>query len=67
MNLNHNSDILFLWYFSVVDVVQTLTDQVDFQTARKYWNKLKERLKVEGNESVTNCNQLKMTPTALVC
>lgn len=48
------------WYFSVVDVVQTLTDQVDFQTARKYWNKLKERLKVEGNESVTNCHQLKM-------
>ncbi len=48
------------WYFSVVDVVQTLTDQADFQTARKYWNKLKERLKIEGNESVTNCHQLKM-------
>jgi len=49
-----------LWYFSVVDVVQALTDQPDFQTARKYWNKLKERLKGEGSESVTNCHQLKM-------
>lgn len=48
------------WYFSVVDVVQTLTDQADFQTARKYWNKLKERLKIEGSELVTNCHQLKM-------
>ena len=49
-----------LWYFSVVDVVQALTDQPGFQTARKYWNKLKERLKGEGSESVTNCHQLKM-------
>ena len=49
-----------LWYFSVVDVVQALTDQPNFQTARKYWNKLKERLKKEGSESVTNCHQLKM-------
>src|SRR3990167_8383148 len=49
-----------LWYFSVVDVIQALTDQADFQTARKYWNKLKERLKDEANESVTNCHQLKM-------
>ena len=49
-----------LWYFSVVDVVQALTDQPDFQTARKYWNKLKERLKNEGSESVTNCHLLKM-------
>ena len=49
-----------LWYFSVVDVIQALTDQADFQTARKYWNKLKERLKDEGNESVTNCHRLKM-------
>ena len=51
------------WYFSVVDVVRSLTDQPDFQTSRKYWNKLKERLAIEGNESVTNCHQLKMQAT----
>ena len=45
------------WYFSIVDVVSILTDSVD---GRKYWNKLKERLKKEGNESVTNCHQLKL-------
>ena len=49
------------WYFSVVDVVRALTDQSDFQTARKYWNKLKSRLKQEGSEVVTNCHRLKMT------
>ncbi len=49
-----------LWYFSVVDVVQVLTDQSDFTTARKYWNKLAERLRKEGSESVTKCHQLKM-------
>jgi hypothetical protein len=48
------------WYFSVVDIIAILTDQDDFQKARKYWNKLKERLKAEGNETVTNCHQLKM-------
>jgi len=48
------------WFFSVVDIVQALTMQPDYQTARKYWNKLKERLKKEGNESVTNCHQLKL-------
>lgn len=48
------------WYFSVVDIVQVLTQQPDFQTARKYWNKLKERLIKEGSESVTNCHRLKM-------
>ncbi len=45
------------WYFSIVDVCQVLTDSVD---GRKYWNKLKQRLKEEGNETVTNCHQLKM-------
>ena len=48
------------WYFSVVDVVAVLTESVDFLTARKYWNKLKQRLKGEGNETVTNCHQLKL-------
>lgn len=45
------------WYISIVDVVSVLTESVD---GRKYWNKLKQRLKEEGNESVTNCHQLKM-------
>ncbi len=49
------------WYFSVVDVVAVLTDAPDYNTGRKYWNKLKQRLKEEGNELVTNCHQLKMT------
>jgi hypothetical protein len=48
------------WFFSVIDIVQVLTEQNDYQTARKYWNKLKERLKKEGSETVTNCHQLKM-------
>lgn len=48
------------WFFSVVDILQVLLQQSYYQTARKYWNKLKERLKKEGNESVTNCHQLKM-------
>jgi hypothetical protein len=37
-----------IWYFSVVDIVAALIQQPDYQTARKYWNKLKERLKKEG-------------------
>ena len=45
------------WYFSIVDVCQVLTDSAD---GRKYWNKLKQRLKSEGNELVTTCHQLKM-------
>ena len=48
------------WYFSVVDIIQILIQQKDFQTARKYWNKLKERLRKEGSESVTNCHLLKL-------
>ncbi|MBS3122626.1 hypothetical protein J4434_07125 [Candidatus Woesearchaeota archaeon] len=47
------------WYFSIVDVVAVLTDN-DFQGARNYWKVLKHRLKEEGNETVTNCNQLKL-------
>jgi DNA-damage-inducible protein D len=49
------------WLFSVVDIIQALTQQPDYQTARKYWNKLKERLNKEGSQTVTNCHQLKMT------
>jgi hypothetical protein len=48
------------WYFSIVDVTAVLTDSKDYSTARKYWNKLKQRLKEEGNETVTNCHQLKL-------
>lgn len=48
------------WWFSVVDVVQVLTEQADDLTARKYWNKLKSRLDKEGSQLVTNCHQLKM-------
>ena len=48
------------WYFSIVDVVSVLTDSVD---ATAYWRKLKQRLKEEGNEPVTNCHGLKMKAT----
>lgn len=48
------------WYFSIVDVVGILVESKDYQTARKYWNKLKQRLKDEGFEPVTNCHQLKL-------
>lgn len=73
-NMNENSLAIFedykirrvydeeseTWYFSVVDIIQVLIQQPEYQTARKYWNKLKERLKKEGNQSVTKCHQLKM-------
>jgi len=49
-----------VWYFSIIDIVQVLTDQLDYQKARKYWNKLSERLKKEGSESVSNCHRLKL-------
>ena len=48
------------WYFSVVDVVGVLTESESYQAARNYWKVLKNRLKDEGFEPVTNCNQLKM-------
>jgi len=51
------------WYFSVVDIIQILTDQPDSLRARKYWNKLSERLRNEGSESVTNCHRLKLEAT----
>jgi hypothetical protein len=48
------------WYFSIVDVIAVLTDQPSHQGARNYWKVLKNRLLKEGNETVTNCNQLKL-------
>jgi hypothetical protein len=45
-----------LWYFSIVDVVAILTQS---NSPRKYWNKLKQRLNEEGNETVTTCHQLR--------
>ncbi len=46
-----------LWYISVIDVIEVLTDSIDPQA---YWRKLKQRLKEEGNETVTNLHGLKM-------
>ena len=48
------------WWFSAIDVSWVLTDSKDYQTARKYWNKLKQRLKEEGSELVTYCHRLKL-------
>jgi len=48
------------WWFSVVDIIQVLTNQVNFTRSRKYWNKLAQRLRAEGSEVVTKCHQLKM-------
>ena len=47
------------WWFSIVDIIAVLTES-DYQRARKYWNKLKQRMVEEGNQSVTNCHQLKL-------
>jgi len=49
-----------LWFFSIIDVVEILSDQKTHQNARNYWKVLKHRLKKEGNETVTNCNRLKI-------
>ncbi|HOZ29494.1 MAG TPA: BRO family protein [Bacteroidales bacterium] len=48
------------WYFSIIDIIAVLTDQSNFQAARNYWKVMKNRLIKEGNQTVTNCNQLKM-------
>lgn len=49
-----------IWWFSVVDIVQVLTQQPDYQAARNYWKVLKNRLTKEGSQSVTECNRLKL-------
>ena len=48
------------WYFSIIDIIQVLIQQNDYQVSRNYWKVLKNRLKNEGSELVTKCNQLKM-------
>ena len=67
IKLFENTKVRIVWddekekyFFSIVDVIQVLTDSVDYQSARNYWKVLKNRLTKEGNESVTNCNQLKL-------
>jgi len=52
----HNEE----WFFSVIDIAAVLTEQGDAQKARKYWNKLSQRLREEGSEVVTNCHRLKL-------
>lgn len=49
------------WWFSVIDIIQVLTQQSDHQAARNYWKVLKNRLAKEGSQLVTDCQQLKMT------
>jgi DNA-damage-inducible protein D len=49
-----------IWYFSIVDIVGILTEQPSLERARNYWKVLKSRLLKEGNETVTNCNRLKL-------
>ncbi len=49
-----------IWYFSVIDIIAVLTDQIDYKKAKTYWTTLKNRLKNEGSELVTKCDQLKM-------
>jgi DNA-damage-inducible protein D len=56
----HYDDATETWYFSVVDILQVLLQQPDYQSARNYWKVLKHRLNKEGSESVTKCNRLKM-------
>ena len=48
------------WHFSVVDIIQALIQQPNYQAARNYWKVLKNRLKKDGSESVTKCNRLKL-------
>ena len=56
----HYDEATETWFFSVVDIIQVLIQQPDYQAARNYWKVLKNRLKKEGSESVTKCNRLKL-------
>ncbi len=56
----HYDEAAETWFFSVVDIIQVLIDQPDYQAARNYWKVLKNRLNKEGSQSVTKCNQLKL-------
>ena len=58
----HNDE----WYFSVVDICYALIDDNDYLKARKYWNKLVQRLREEGSEVVTNCHRLKLLYKKLI-
>ncbi|MBU0561323.1 MAG: hypothetical protein KJ799_01005 [Bacteroidetes bacterium] len=49
-----------IWHFSVIDIIAALTEQKNFKKAQSYWTTLKNRLKNEGNEIVTNCDKLKL-------
>ena len=48
------------WWFSIIDIIAILTQQPDFKKAQSYWTTLKNRLKQEGNKSVTKCDKLKL-------
>ena len=56
----HYNEETEMWYFSVIDIVGALTEQMDFKKAKSYWTTLKTRLRKEGSELVTKCDQLKM-------
>jgi DNA-damage-inducible protein D len=57
---SHYDDEREIWYFSIVDIIGILTDQPSIDRSRNYWKVMKNRLVKEGNETVTNCNQLKL-------
>ena len=48
------------WYFSIIDIISILTEQAEYKKAQSYWTTLKNRLKKEGSEIVTNCDKLKL-------